>query len=75
MEGYVVDSRVCCKRITYVKPVKHDYSDKYHPDYYKYSCPVCDMLGNKHQVTKHDKNCPLCNVNLIWDEESEDKNA
>lgn len=71
MEGYVVESRICCNRKTYVKPTVHDYSDKYHPNYFKYSCPVCDSLGNEHQVIKYEKNCPLCNVNLYWAESEE----
>lgn len=71
MEGYVVEARVCCKRKTYVKPIIHDYSDKRHPNYFKFSCPVCDSLDNPHQVMKYEKNCPLCNVNLCWAESEE----
>lgn len=67
IEGYVVKSNVCYKRITYVKPVKRDYSDKRHLNYYKYTCPICDMLNNEHQVNIGDTNCALCNINLIWD--------
>lgn len=67
MEGYVTESNVCYKKITYVKPIKHDYSDKDNPNYFKYTCPVCDMLDNKHQVLIGDKNCMLCNVNLMWE--------
>lgn len=66
-EGYVTESNVCYKRKTYMRPVKHNYSDDEHPNYYKYSCPVCDILGNRHQVTVGDTNCPLCNVNLLWE--------
>lgn len=68
MDGYVVEARACYKRKTYVKPIVHDYSDKYHPNYFKYSCPVCDSLGNPHQIIRYEKNCPLCNVNLYWAE-------
>lgn len=68
MQGYVTKSNVCCKRITYVAPIKHDYGD----NYFKYSCPVCDALENPHQVSIGQKNCPLCNVNLIWKDESEE---
>lgn len=66
-QGYVTESNVSYKRKTYMRPVKHNYSDDEHPNYYKYSCPVCDMLGNRHQVTVGDTNCPLCNVNLLWE--------
>ena len=72
MEGYVTESKYCHERITYVRPIRLNYSDKYHPNYYKYICPICDSLGNAHQISKGDKNCPLCNVNLIWNGESEE---
>ncbi len=65
--GYVTDAKYICQKITYMRPIRHDYSDVENPNYYKYSCPVCDMLGNNHQVSKEDTNCPLCNVNLLWD--------
>lgn len=67
--GYVTESNATHKRITYMRPTKRDYSDKDHPNYYKYTCPVCDMLGNKHQVHKGETNCCLCGVNLLWEEE------
>ena len=62
-QGYVTEEQLSYKKITYMKPIKHDYGD----NYYKYSCPICDMLGNKHQLLKGTKNCPLCNVNLLWE--------
>jgi rubrerythrin len=36
--------------------------------YIKYFCPVCEAVGNKHQLIRNEENCPLCNVNLLWDE-------
>lgn len=68
-QGYVTEANVVHKKITYMRPTKRDYSDKWHPNYYKYTCPICDMLGNKHQVLKGDKNCCLCGVNLLWEED------
>jgi hypothetical protein len=51
------------KRITRVKPLA------YHcVTFIEYSCPVCAALGNKHRVHRGEENCPLCNVNLVWDE-------
>lgn len=67
-QGYVTESDVVYKKITYMRPVKRDYSDECHPNYYKYTCPICDMLGNKHQVLQGDKNCCLCGVNLLWED-------
>lgn len=53
------------KKITRVKPLAHYYMPN--GTYIKYSCPVCEALGNKHQVYRGEENCPLCNVNLVWD--------
>ena len=55
------------KKITKVKPIAHHYMPN--GTYIKYSCPVCEALGNRHSVHKGEENCPLCNVNLLWDEE------
>ena len=65
-QGYVTESRTVYKRIVYMRPIKRDFSDEQHPNYYKYTCPICDMLDNKHQLIKGIENCPLCNVNLLW---------
>ena len=70
-QGYVVNANVTHKRLTYMRPVKRDYSDKDHPNYYKYTCPICDMLDNKHQVHPGETNCCLCNVNLLWEDMEE----
>lgn len=68
--GYVDETN-----ISYVKPIKRDYSDKYHLNYYKYTCPICDnMFGNKHQVIKGDMNCVMCGINLLWEDAEDDKN-
>lgn len=56
------------KRITRVKPLAYHYMPN--GSYIKYTCPVCEALGNEHQVHRGEENCPLCNVNLIWDENS-----
>lgn len=53
-------------KITKVRPIAHHYMPN--GAYIKYSCPVCEILGNKHQVHRREENCPLCNVNLEWDE-------
>ena len=73
IDGYVTDSKKIYEKVTYVKPVKHDYSDENHQNYYKYTCPVCDTLGNPHQIHPYETNCSLCNVNLIWNEEKTDE--
>lgn len=52
----------------YICPNKHIYEKTGEEPYIKYSCPICDAIGNLHQVIKGDKNCPLCGVNLDWEE-------
>ena len=65
--GNVKESKIVCHKTTAVKPIEHHYEDQGEEPYIKYSCPVCQALGNLHQVTRGDKNCPLCNVNLCWE--------
>lgn len=66
IEGEVADEEYCYKRIAKIKPLTVHYSMQ--PRYVKHHCPVCEAVGNKHQLTYGGKNCPLCNVNLTWDE-------
>lgn len=69
IKGKVTEAYFVYQRITYVNPVAHHYESSGEKPYIKFSCPVCDMLGNKHQVCFGQNNCPLCNVNLNWEEE------
>lgn len=59
---------VCTSKIS-VKPIAHYYGkDEWNGyEYYKYSCPICDSLGCKHQVPKGQKNCLICRINLEWE--------
>lgn len=47
-----------------VAPIQHDYGD----GYYKYSCPICESLGVRLQLTYGEDQCPCCGVNIYWDE-------
>lgn len=69
LKGKVTEAEVSYKRITYVKPTENHYGKVAEKPYIKYGCPVCDLLGNKHQVPIGASNCPLCNVNLVWEEQ------
>ena len=40
----------------------------YEKDYCKYSCPICDNVGCNHQVTEGEPNCPICGINLEWED-------
>lgn len=67
MKGKVEDGKYIYERRVKVYPIKKDYGE----GYYKWTCPVCIQLNNKHQLTKGDENCPLCNVNLSWENEND----
>lgn len=78
IEGKFKKSKYVHKRITKVKPIEHHYEDPGETPYIKYGCPVCESLGNRFSFYKGVPNCPLCNVNLLWnesefDEEDEDE--
>jgi len=69
IKGFVTDENLVCNRKTYVYPIEHHYENEDEKPYIKYSCPVCESLGNKFSMTYGTSNCPLCNVNLLWDQE------
>ena len=48
-----------------VKPVTHYYEEN---DYRKYTCPICDNVGCNHQITEGEPNCPICGINLEWED-------
>ena len=51
-----------------VKPITHHYGkDECGCEYYKYSCPICDIVGCNHQITEGEHNCPICGINLDWE--------
>lgn len=66
IDGIVKEAEYAYQRITYVRPIEHHYEEPKEKLYIKYSCPVCEAVGNLHQVTPGERNCPLCNVNLCW---------
>lgn len=39
---------------------------KYEDGVVKYTCPVCDLVGDRHQIGYMESRCPICGVNLIW---------
>lgn len=69
LKGKVTESEYSFQRITYVKPTENHYENVGENPYIKYSCPVCELLGNKNQVPIGISNCSLCNVNLLWEEQ------
>lgn len=69
-EGKVTAANYAYQRAAYVRPIEHHYASEGEAAYVKYGCPVCEMLGNIHQVAAGESNCPSCNVNLYWETES-----
>lgn len=68
LNGIVTEGKYAYQRITKVKPVLHYYGD----DYIKYGCPICEALGNKHQIAYSSAQCSQCNVNLSWEESGDE---
>jgi hypothetical protein len=66
IEGTIAKSKVQYKKTTKIKPLVIHYSIA--PRSVKYVCPVCKAIGNENQLSHGVNNCPLCNVNLIWDD-------
>lgn len=62
MKGKIENGKYVYQRKTKVYPIKRDYGE----GSYKWICPVCSQLNNKHQLSEGIENCPLCNVNLYW---------
>lgn len=55
------------RKLAYVKPIANHYEDEGEAPYIKYNCPVCELIGHKHQVTEGFGRCWSCGVNLIWE--------
>ena len=66
IEGRVKPGKYVHERVTKVKPVENHYEELGEKPYIKYGCPVCESLGNHFSFPHGVKNCPLCNVNLLW---------
>lgn len=66
IEGNVKDSEYAYQRITHVRPIEHHYEELGEKPYIKYGCPVCEAVGNSHQVVPGEEKCRLCGVNLSW---------
>lgn len=49
-----------------IYPTEHHYEDVGEPEYVKYGCPICELLGARHSFPKSTQSCPICGVNLVW---------
>lgn len=67
INGRVTEAEYVYQRIVYVRPLERHYEEPGETPYIKYCCPVCEALGNPHQVVLNQDNCSLCNVNLNWE--------
>ncbi|WP_024348206.1 hypothetical protein [Lacrimispora indolis] len=67
INGRVIEAEYTYQRIAYVRPMERHYEKPEETPYIKYCCPVCEALGNPHQVIPNQANCSLCNINLNWE--------
>lgn len=65
--GVITNSNKAYKRKVSVNPIPHHYEKLGEKPYIKWSCPVCEAVGNKAQILHGVKNCSLCGVSLNWD--------
>lgn len=67
LSGVIKESEKVHERIVKVTPNEHFYEEKGVGIYKKYSCPVCQAVGNRNVgVYDGQENCSLCGVNLNW---------
>lgn len=68
MDGVILNKDMpTYKRIVKVHPVERSYYTGCKKNGVKYTCPVCDALKCRHQLTKGDDKCPICGVMLSWE--------
>lgn len=73
LKGITNDAPVACRRYTKVYPYARYYTDIAEKEVIKWSCPVCELFGNRHQVHEWEDNCSQCGVSLEWGKEEEAK--
>ncbi len=61
------------EKVVKLYPTKHYYKLSGKKLHIKYSCPVCEMCGFKHQVHPCDTRCPNCGVNLLWEAQNNEE--
>lgn len=72
MHGIIIDAPTAHRRKVKVNPITRAYHESHERPYIKYSCPVCDTVGNtKISVPYGTPRCPLCGVALNWEREIE----
>lgn len=64
----IYNSDKICKTKIKAIPIAHHYEENGENAYIKYSCPICNSLGVKHQVHPLEDNCKICGINLDWSE-------
>lgn len=72
LECAIIDAPVVHKRLVYVKPIAHHYENPGEKPYIKWSCPICEAVGNQHRVSFKDENCMLCGIHLTWEHVEEE---
>lgn len=70
--GVIKDAKKVCNRKVTVNPIGQHYEEEGEPEYVKWHCPVCYMIGNQKMSIPHGSDhCPACGVRLNWDRQPE----
>lgn len=72
MNGVIINANHVHARRAAVNPIARHYEEKGERPYIKWSCPVCEAIGN-HRVSIPEgiPECPLCGVHLNWNQKPE----
>lgn len=65
IDGEFEEAEKSYKNKVSLYPVEHHYEDEGKPEYIKYGCPICELLGARHSFPALTPRCPICGVNLF----------
>lgn len=72
MHGIIQNHKHAYKRRVTVTPIVHSYHEPGETPYEKFTCPVCNAVGNaKIAIPQDIEQCPLCGVSLNWTRQPE----
>ena len=70
--GVVNTAKKVCGHKVKVNPIGRHYEEEGEPEYVKWHCPVCYIIGNQKMSIPHGSDhCPACGVRLNWDRQPE----
>lgn len=57
------------QKVVKLYPTEHHCEDPGEKPIIKYSCPVCEACGLVFSFPRGEANCPICGVNLYWEDD------